>query len=179
MALRIELSGAHRPRLVITDSQSFLKVAADTPSAVPLTSFSILFARLKGDLVAQVEGALAIEQLRPGDRVLIAEACAHHPIGEDIRPREDSALAQQYVGGRLDFPNGAGTRLSVGSVALSAHRSLRLVHAQSARSPEPHLARPGGRCALYQLRTVYRLQPGNLRARPGAISGGAGCAFSS
>jgi [FeFe] hydrogenase H-cluster maturation GTPase HydF len=91
------------PRLVITDSQAFLKVAADTPATVPLTSFSILFARLKGDLVAQVEGALAIEQLRPGDRVLIAEACAHHPIGEDIGRVKIPRWLTQYVGGRLDF----------------------------------------------------------------------------
>src|SRR5262249_60769526 len=68
------------PKLVVTDSQAFLKVSADTPRSVPMTSFSILFSRLKGDLAAQVEGALAVESLRPGDRILIAEACAHHPI---------------------------------------------------------------------------------------------------
>jgi [FeFe] hydrogenase H-cluster maturation GTPase HydF len=91
------------PRLVITDSQAFLKVAADTPASVALTSFSILFARLKGDLVAQVEGALAIERLRPGDRVLVAEACAHHPIGEDIGRVKIPRWLTQYVGGRLEF----------------------------------------------------------------------------
>ncbi|HEX7597585.1 MAG TPA: [FeFe] hydrogenase H-cluster maturation GTPase HydF, partial [Polyangia bacterium] len=91
------------PRLVITDSQAFLKVAADTPPQVALTSFSILFARLKGDLVAQVEGALAIDRLRPGDRVLVAEACAHHPIGEDIGRVKIPRWLTQYVGGRLDF----------------------------------------------------------------------------
>jgi len=91
------------PRLVITDSQAFLKVAADTPPDVPLTSFSILFARLKGDLLTQVEGALAIDRLRPGDRVLIAEACAHHPIGEDIGRVKIPRWLTQYVGGRLDF----------------------------------------------------------------------------
>ena len=102
--LRAALDGLRAPpRLVITDSQAFLKVAADTPAGVPLTSFSILFARLKGDLVAQVEGALAIEQLRPGDRVLIAEACAHHPIGEDIGRVKIPRWLTQYVGGRLDF----------------------------------------------------------------------------
>jgi len=91
------------PRLVITDSQAFLKVAADTPPEVPLTSFSILFARLKGDLVTQVEGTLAIDRLRPGDRVLVAEACAHHPIGEDIGRVKIPRWLTQYVGGRLDF----------------------------------------------------------------------------
>ncbi len=96
------------PRLVITDSQAFLKVAADTPAEVPLTSFSILFARLKGDLVSQVEGAMAIEGLRPGDRVLIAEACAHHPIGEDIGRVKIPRWLTQYVGGPLDFQHVQG-----------------------------------------------------------------------
>ena len=62
------------PKLVVTDSQAFLKVAADTPREVPLTSFSILMSRFKGDLLAQVQGALAIDALRAGDRVLVAEA---------------------------------------------------------------------------------------------------------
>ena len=96
------------PRLVITDSQAFLKVAADTPPNVQLTSFSILFARLKGDLVSQVEGALAIDKLRPGDRVLIAEACAHHPIGEDIGRVKIPRWLTQYVGGKLDFQHVQG-----------------------------------------------------------------------
>ena len=91
------------PRLVVTDSQAFLKVAADTPRTVPLTSFSILMARFKGDLTTQVEGALAVEALRAGDRVLIAEACAHHPIGEDIGRVKIPRWLTQYVGGKLEF----------------------------------------------------------------------------
>jgi [FeFe] hydrogenase H-cluster maturation GTPase HydF len=94
---------ARPPRLVITDSQAFLKVAADTPPEVPLTSFSILMARFKGDLAAQVEGALAIEKLRAGDRVLIAEACSHHPIGEDIGRVKIPRWLTQYTGVKLDF----------------------------------------------------------------------------
>jgi [FeFe] hydrogenase H-cluster maturation GTPase HydF len=91
------------PRLVLTDSQAFLKVAADTPREVPLTSFSILMARFKGDLAAQVEGTLAVEKLRSGDRVLIAEACAHHPIGEDIGRVKIPRWLTQYTGVKLDF----------------------------------------------------------------------------
>ena len=68
----------------MTDSQAFRKVADDTPTHVAMTSFSILFARQKGDLIQFVHGALAIEDLRPGDHVLIAESCSHHPIAEDI-----------------------------------------------------------------------------------------------
>lgn len=90
------------PALVVTDSQAFLKVAADTPPSVPLTSFSILFARFKGDLCELVRGALAIDELHPGDRVLVAEACSHHPIGEDIGRVKIPRWLTQYVGGKLD-----------------------------------------------------------------------------
>jgi [FeFe] hydrogenase H-cluster maturation GTPase HydF len=102
--LRDALARLNRPpALVVTDSQAFLKVAADTPPEVPLTSFSILFARFKGDLVELVRGALAIENLRPGDRVLIAEACSHHPIGEDIGRVKIPRWLTQYIGGKLEI----------------------------------------------------------------------------
>ncbi len=91
------------PALVVTDSQAFLKVAADTPPSVPMTSFSILFARFKGDLVMQTLGATAVDTLRPGDKVLIAEACGHHPIGEDIGRVKIPRWLTQYVGGKLEF----------------------------------------------------------------------------
>jgi [FeFe] hydrogenase H-cluster maturation GTPase HydF len=96
------------PKLVVTDSQAFLKVAADTPRNVPLTSFSILMSRFKGDLLTQVQGTLAIEQLRPGDRVLIAEACAHHPIGEDIGRVKIPRWLTQYTGAKLQFEHVQG-----------------------------------------------------------------------
>ena len=92
-----------KPSLVVTDSQAFLKVAADTPDDIPLTSFSILFARHKGDLQTFAEGARAIERLKPGDKVLMAEACTHHPIGEDIGRVKIPRWLTQYVGGKLDF----------------------------------------------------------------------------
>lgn len=91
------------PKLVVTDSQAFLKVAADTPRDIPLTSFSILFARYRGDLVTQVSGALAIDALKPGDRVLIAESCSHHPIADDIGRVKIPRWLTQYVGGKLEF----------------------------------------------------------------------------
>ena len=96
------------PALVVTDSQGFLKVAADTPKDIPLTSFSIVFARYKGDLPEFVRGALAIENLRPGDKVLIAEACSHHPIGEDIGRVKIPRWLTQYVGGKLDVTSVQG-----------------------------------------------------------------------
>lgn len=92
-----------QPKLVVTDSQAFREVDAVLPSGIPLTSFSILFARLKGDLAIQAEGALAIEALKPGDRILVAEACAHHPIGEDIGRVKIPRWLSQKVGGALNF----------------------------------------------------------------------------
>ena len=91
------------PKLVVTDSQAFLKVVADTPRGIPLTSFSILFARYKGDLNEMVRGALACETLRPGDRILVAEACSHHPIAEDIGRVKIPRWLTQLVGGKLHF----------------------------------------------------------------------------
>ena len=96
------------PALVVTDSQAFLKVAADTPASIPLTSFSILFARFQGDLTEMVRGAMAIDTLKPGDSVLIAEACTHHPIGEDIGTVKIPRWLTQYVGGALKVEHTRG-----------------------------------------------------------------------
>jgi len=87
-----------KPDLVVTDSQAFLKVCADVPEGVPVTSFSILFARYKGDLDAFVAGAQAIDRLRPGDRVLIAESCTHHAISDDIGRVKIPRWLTQYLG---------------------------------------------------------------------------------
>ena len=107
--LRTALSRLTKPpKLVITDSQAFLKVSADTPPDIPLTSFSILFARFKGNLSEQVKGALSIDSLRSGDKVLIAEACTHHPIGEDIGRVKIPRWLTQYVGGKLEFETVSG-----------------------------------------------------------------------
>jgi len=96
------------PKLVVTDSQAFLKVAADTPPEIPITSFSILFARYQGDLPEMVKGAMVIDKLKTGDKVLIAEACSHHPIGEDIGTVKIPRWLTQYVGGKLDFVHHRG-----------------------------------------------------------------------
>jgi len=96
------------PALVVTDSQGFLKVAGNTPDDVPMTSFSIVFARYKGDLAESVRGAVAIERLHPGDRILIAEACSHHPIGEDIGRVKIPRWLMQYVGGKLEVTSTQG-----------------------------------------------------------------------
>ena len=72
------------PKLVVTDSQAIMKVNADVPDEIPLTTFSILMARYKGDLQEYVKGILRIEELKDGDKVLIAEACSHHAQEDDI-----------------------------------------------------------------------------------------------
>lgn len=91
------------PKLVVTDSQEFLKVAADTPPEVLLTSFSILFARHKGDLETFVKGVKAIDTLKPGDKVLIAEGCTHHRQADDIGKVKIPRWLRQFVGGELVF----------------------------------------------------------------------------
>jgi [FeFe] hydrogenase H-cluster maturation GTPase HydF len=96
------------PDLVITDSQAFLRVAADIPTGVRLTSFSILFARFKGDLSAFVNGVKAVDSLKSGDKILITEACAHHAIGDDIGKVKIPRWLTQYTGCKLQFEHTHG-----------------------------------------------------------------------
>ncbi|MCS7239510.1 MAG: [FeFe] hydrogenase H-cluster maturation GTPase HydF [Thermoguttaceae bacterium] len=96
------------PALVVTDSQAFTQVAAQVPRSVRLTSFSILFARQKGHLEDFVDGLATLRDLRPGDRVLVAEACTHHPIEEDIGRVKLRRWTEDFVGGELDWVVTAG-----------------------------------------------------------------------
>lgn len=96
------------PSLVITDSQMFKKVNEIVPSHLRLTSFSILMARYKGDLELFVKGAKAINDLKPGDNVLIAEACTHHALKGDIAREKLPLLLEKKVGGKLNIVNVAG-----------------------------------------------------------------------
>ncbi len=92
-----------KPNLVITDSQVVFKVVADVPNDVPLTTFSILFARLKGDLAKLVEGVKTIDKLADGDKILIAEACSHHSLADDIGGVKIPRWIRQYTGADLFF----------------------------------------------------------------------------
>lgn len=96
------------PALVITDSQAFLKVSADVAKNIKLTSFSILFARFKGELNDFVKGTLAIENLKSGDKILICESCTHHDIGDDIGQVKIPRWITQYTGKKLEFEHFAG-----------------------------------------------------------------------
>lgn len=92
-----------KPRLVITDSQAFKQVAKQVPKDVPLTSFSILMARYKGDLTIQIEGAKAIEHLQDGDVVLISEGCTHHRQCGDIGTEKMPRWISEYTGKKLEY----------------------------------------------------------------------------
>jgi [FeFe] hydrogenase H-cluster maturation GTPase HydF len=98
-----------KPALVITDSQVFKQADAATPPDILLTSFSILFARQKGDLHSLALGAKAIDKLRPGDKILMAEACTHHPVEDDIGRVKIPNWLRQHVGGELQFEWVSGT----------------------------------------------------------------------
>ena len=105
-AMLARLNG--KPDVAVCDSQAILKVSADVPKEIPCTTFSILFARQKGDLDAAAAGAAVIETLRPGDRVLIAESCSHHPLQDDIGRVKIPRWLRQYVGGDLEIAVSAG-----------------------------------------------------------------------
>ena len=100
-----------KPRIVITDSQAFLKADADTPSDVLLTSFSILFARYKGDLEVLVAGAKTLLALKPGDKVLMSEGCTHHRVEDDIGTVKLPRWIRQFVGGEINFVWSSGMTL--------------------------------------------------------------------
>ena len=91
------------PALVVTDSQAFGEVSKIVPREVPLTGFSVLLSRLRGDLDSQADGARAIDDLRPGDRVLIAESCSHHPVEDDIGRVKIPRWLNEMTGGGLHF----------------------------------------------------------------------------
>lgn len=96
------------PDLVVCDSQVVARVVADTPESVPLTTFSILFARFKGDLVTQARGAAALDKLKDGDKILIAEGCSHHPMEDDIGRVKIPRWLRQYSGANITIDSCAG-----------------------------------------------------------------------
>lgn len=93
----------NKPKLVITDSQAFASVSKDVPDDIELTSFSILFARLKGDLREFYEGAKQIDSLKDNDVVMICESCSHHQIEDDIARVKIPKLLTQKTGKNLQF----------------------------------------------------------------------------
>ena len=112
-----------RPKLVITDSQIFGRVSKEVPADIQLTSFSILMARYKGDLVPNVKGARALENLKDGDTVLISEGCTHHRQCEDIGTVKLPRWIKEHTGKELNFQFTSGTEfpLDLSPYALIVH----------------------------------------------------------
>lgn len=91
------------PKLVITDSQAIMKVAADVPESVPLTTFSVLFARYKGDLDYLISGLSALEKLKDNDKIIIIEACSHHQQADDLGRVKIPRWLSNFTGKKLQF----------------------------------------------------------------------------
>lgn len=114
---------AEKPKLVITDSQAFGRVSKDTPEDILLTSFSILFARYKGNLENAVRGAAQLDKLKDGDTVLISEGCTHHRQCNDIGTVKMPSWISNYTGKKLNFEFTSGTEFpeDVSKYALVVH----------------------------------------------------------
>lgn len=114
---------SEKPKIVITDSQAFGRVAKDTPEDVLLTSFSILFARYKGDLEGAVRGAAKLRELKDGDRVLISEGCTHHRQCGDIGTVKLPAWIKKYTGKNIgmSFTSGGDFPEDLSEYALVIH----------------------------------------------------------
>jgi len=112
-----------KPKLVITDSQAFEKVAKDTPNDIMLTSFSILFARYKGELKSLVRGAKALEGLKDGDKVLISEGCTHHRQCNDIGTVKMPGWIEKYTGVKpvYEFTSGGSFPSDLSEYKLIVH----------------------------------------------------------
>jgi [FeFe] hydrogenase H-cluster maturation GTPase HydF len=147
------------PKLVVTDSQVFLKVAADTPREVRLTSFSILFARFKGDLAELVRGTLGIDRLKPGDRILVAEACSHHPIEDDIGRVKIPRWLARYVGGEVKFDSVQGHDFpeDLSAYQLVVHCGACMMNRREMLTRILHCRRAGVPITNYGLTIAYSL----------------------
>ena len=112
-----------KPKLVITDSQAFSKVAEDTPEDILLTSFSILFARYKGNLEGAVRGVTALDRVKDGDTILISEGCTHHRQCDDIGTVKIPRWVREYTGKELHFETTSGTEFpdELGRYSLIVH----------------------------------------------------------
>ena len=112
-----------KPRIVITDSQAFGKVSDIVPEDIPLTSFSILFARYKGELKSLVDGADALDKLSDGDKVLISEGCTHHRQCNDIGTVKMPGWIKKYTGKDIafEFTSGGEFPEDLSAYALVVH----------------------------------------------------------
>ena len=140
-----------RPKLVITDSQVFKKVAAETPADILLTSFSILFARYKGNLQTSVQGVTALESLEDGDKILVGEGCTHHRQCDDIGTVKLPRWIKEYTGKNPEFIFTSGTEFPLD---LSPYKMI--IHCGACMLNEREMC-CGPKHTFHQLRYHYRL----------------------
>jgi len=147
------------PSIVVTDAQVFDKVARVTPESIPLTAFSILLSRMKGDLEAQTMAAVAVERLKAGDKVLVAESCTHHPVEEDIGRVKIPRWLRQYVGGDLEFTTVKGRDFpeDLSTYKLVIHCGACMWNRQEMMSRIRECARQGVPITNYGLVIAYAL----------------------
>ena len=124
----VEKVGREKIRFVITDSQAFAAVDAATPREVPLTSFSIVFARQKGDLQTLVAGAAMLKRLKDGDMVLVSEGCTHRRQCGDIGTVKIPAWIRKFTGKNLDFRFSSGGDFPVDGGGRTPRRPALVVH---------------------------------------------------
>ena len=158
---------AKPPKLVITDSQAFGKVARDVPEEIWLTSFSILMARYKGNLPEQVKGAARLSKLKDGDRVLISEGCTHHRQCNDIGTVKLPRWIGDFSGAKIAFSFTSG-----GAFPENLAEYSLVVHCGGCMLDEKEMRRRGGPFGHphRQLRRRYRPDARNFAAEPGAVS---------
>ena len=158
-----------KPALVITDSQVFEEVAQLTPKELPLTSFSILFARYKGSLSLLSEGALTIDQLKDGDTILISEGCTHHRQCGDIGTEKLPAWLQKHTGKQLQFEFTSGTEFpeELQKYRLIIHCGGCMLNEREMKYPPSLCQRPEHTC--HQLWYGNRAYERNLKKKYGNL----------
>lgn len=152
------LAGLARPPvLAVTDSQAFGPVAAALPADIPLTGFSVLFARAKGDLASFARGAAAISRLRSGDTVLVAESCTHHSGGDDIGRVKIPNLLRKKTGADLHFRHVQGHDFpaDLSGVGLVLHCGACMTNRRAVLSRQAACAAAGVPMTNYGLAIAY------------------------
>ncbi len=148
-----------KPALIVTDSQAFAEVDAMIPADVPLTGFSVLMARHRGQFETQVAGARAIANLQPGDKVLVAESCTHHPVQDDIGRVKLPRWLNKKVGGELNFDTVQGHDFpaDISSYKLVVHCGGCTMNRQEIQSRLGHCTRASVPATNYGLAIAFCL----------------------
>ena len=145
------------PRMVITDSQAFKKVSADVPTSIPLTSFSILFARYKGNLPGAIRGVKALESLENGDKVLISEGCTHHRQCNDIGTVKIPNWIRQKTGKEpvFEFTSGGEFPRELTQYKLIVHCGACMLNEREMQSREARAREQGVAMTNYGILIAY------------------------